>query len=59
VIDNENKQFRISSHKLANNAIAFETLRGRVVSASNVVFPITLKKISIVLGNSQVAGTNL
>lgn len=56
VVDNENKQFRISSHKLANSVNGFETIRGRIVSASNVIFPLTVKKISIVLGSSQVAG---
>ncbi len=56
VVDNENKPFRISSHKLANNANVYETIRGRIVSASNVFFPLTLKKISVVLGSTQVAG---
>jgi hypothetical protein len=56
VVDNENKLFRISSHKLASNPNAFETIRGRIVSASNVFFPLTVKKISIVLGSTQVAG---
>ncbi len=58
VVDNENKLFRISSHKLANNQNNFETIRGRIPSASNVFFPLTLKKISIVLGNSQISGQN-
>lgn len=56
VVDNENKLFRILPHKLANNPNYFETIRGRIVSASNVYFPLTLKKISIVLGSSQIAG---
>lgn len=56
VVDNENKLFRISPHKLANNPNYFETIRGRIVSASNVYFPLVLKKISIVLGSSQIAG---
>ena len=56
VVDNENKLFRISSHKLANNANVLEPIRGRIVSASNVYFPLTLKKISIVLGSNQIAG---
>ncbi len=56
VVDNENKLFRISSHKLANNSAAFESIRGRIVSASNVYFPLTLKKVAVVLGSSQVAG---
>lgn len=56
VVDNENKLFRITTHKLANNPNFFESIRGRVVSASNVFFPLTLKKISIVLGSSQNAG---
>lgn len=56
VVDNENKQFRISSHKLANSANVYETIRGRIVSATNVFFPLTLKKISVVLGSTQVAG---
>ena len=56
VVDNENKQFRISSHKLANNANVFEPITGRIVSSTNVYFPLTLKKISIVLGSTQVAG---
>lgn len=56
VVDNENKLFRISPHKLANNPNYFETIRGRIVSASNVFFPLTLKKISIVLGSSQISG---
>ncbi|NWF90336.1 MAG: phosphodiester glycosidase family protein [Ignavibacteriaceae bacterium] len=54
VVDNDQKQFRISSHKFANNANNFETIRGRIVSSSNVIFPLTLKRISIVLGSSQV-----
>ncbi len=56
VVDNENKLFRIASHKLANNQNNFEAIRGRIPSSSNVFFPITLKKISIVLGSSQTAG---
>src|SRR3989339_1262823 len=55
-VDNENKLFRISSHKLANNPNIFETIGGRIVSSTAVYFPLTLKKISVDLGSAQVAG---
>ena len=55
-VDNENKLFRISSHKLANNPNIFETIGGRIVSSTAVYFPLTLKKISVDLGSAQVTG---
>lgn len=54
--DNESKLFRISAQKLANSTTDFETIKGRIVSSSNVIFPVTLKRISIVLGSTQIVG---
>ncbi len=48
--------YRLNTNKLANNAGVFETLKGRIISSTGVIFPLKLQSISIPLGSGMQAG---
>jgi hypothetical protein len=56
VVDAAGFPYRIITHKIANKAGEFEAIRGRIPSSTSVIFPLTLKRIAVVLGSTQIAG---
>lgn len=51
-----NQNVRVMGHKMANNATTFETIRGALPKLTSIIYPLTLKSISLALGSTQVAG---
>jgi hypothetical protein len=54
--DQNNSLIRIQSHKIANNANIFETLKGRLTTAPFITYPLKLRKIAIALGSDNQPG---
>jgi len=50
--------YRLNTNKFATDSTGFETLKARIPSSTNVVFPLALKKIAIAFGNGGTAGQN-
>lgn len=50
--------YRIQTHKLANLANIWDTLKARVPGTSVIVFPLKIKQVAIVLGGGSVSGQN-
>jgi hypothetical protein len=56
VEDGSGVTYRLNTHKIANVANVFESLRSKIPTATGVVFPVRIKSIVIALGSGQVAG---
>lgn len=57
VLDYSGATYRMAGHKIANKNGVYETIRAVLPKSSIVVYPISLKTVTLALGSTQQAGT--